>query len=368
MAIAPPVQHSQGYLDDDKGPIIIGLSIAVTGLSTIAVLARLFTRQKFMGRLHLDDWLSLAAMLFEWAAVAGAIAAVGKGNGTHFDLLDVHKQQSVIFWTILGFPFGLMALGLPKLAVSALLMRLMVPERLHRILLWVLPGFSMLTLLVCIALLYTRCLPTESLWNFAITDKKCYSPDIMVSFGIFSGAVCAFTDLYLAIYPASVLWGLQMNLKKKIALSVALGIGAISAVFAIYKCTRLPSLKSMDFSYDTSDLIIWTVLEASSLIIACCIPVLQPLIDAILGRRTFGSSPAVHSYESNNTGRRQEDVELSNKGRSKQTTTTFTSKYVSRGHAPLGSQESILGSDSRMEDGGGARRALRDALGKRGHA
>jgi hypothetical protein len=30
-------------------------------------------------------------------------------------------------------------------------------------------------------------------------------------------------------------------------------------IVAIYKSTRIPSLKSEDFSYDTSDLVIWTV-------------------------------------------------------------------------------------------------------------
>ncbi|KAI8274601.1 hypothetical protein K4K60_009537 [Colletotrichum sp. SAR11_57] len=37
----------------------------------------------------------------------------------------------------------------------------------------------------------------------------------------------AFVDAYLAIYPAVVLSKLQMSLKKKIALSVALGIGSM---------------------------------------------------------------------------------------------------------------------------------------------
>lgn len=61
-------------------------------------------------------------------------------------------------------------------------------------------------------------------------------------------ALSAFTDLYLAAYPAVVLWGLQMNIKKKVALCFALGIGSISAVVAIYKCTRIPSLAENDFT------------------------------------------------------------------------------------------------------------------------
>lgn len=37
----------------------------------------------------------------------------------------------------------------------------------------------------------------------------------------------AFTDLYLAIYPAVVLFSLQIPLRKKVALTGALGIGSM---------------------------------------------------------------------------------------------------------------------------------------------
>lgn len=40
-------------------------------------------------------------------------------------------------------------------------------------------------------------------------------------------AFSAFVDVYLAIYPAIVLFRLQMATKKKIALSCALGIGSM---------------------------------------------------------------------------------------------------------------------------------------------
>ena len=76
-------------------------------------------------------------------------------------------------------------------------------------------------------------------------------------------------DLYLAVYPATVLFTLQMKLKKRIALSIALGIGSVfvllenamfmrelttlfsASVVAIYKVTRLSELASRDFSCTT---------------------------------------------------------------------------------------------------------------------
>lgn len=61
-------------------------------------------------------------------------------------------------------------------------------------------------------------------------------------------ALSAFVDLYLALYPAVILARLQMNLRKKIALAVALGIGSVACIVAAYKCTRIPGLASDDFS------------------------------------------------------------------------------------------------------------------------
>lgn len=41
---------------------------------------------------------------------------------------------------------------------------------------------------------------------------------------------------------------------------------------------------------DTSDLVVWTVIEGSTIIIACSIPILQPLLEKILRRNPFAST------------------------------------------------------------------------------
>ncbi|KAJ4160376.1 hypothetical protein NW754_003501 [Fusarium falciforme] len=214
----------------------------------------------------------------------------------------------------------------------------------------------MLSLAVCIIILFAQCRPVQSQWDFSITEKTCWSPYILVDFAIFAGSLSATTDLYLAVYPAVILWRLQMNIRKKIALSFALGIGSISTIVAIYKCTRLPSLASPDFSYDTSDLVIWTIIEASTIIIACCIPVLQPLVDLLMGRRTFDTSSGGYkhynssgyqNYGSSRTGQHRSDIELSTsrQGHTAPKRDMSNVKYLGSGAVELDSQESILQHD-----------------------
>lgn len=57
------VVHGQAYLDQDKGPTILGVMFTMTILSTLFVGARVFTRQHIMGKMHLDDWLTAAALV-----------------------------------------------------------------------------------------------------------------------------------------------------------------------------------------------------------------------------------------------------------------------------------------------------------------
>ena len=63
-----------------------------------------------------------------------------------------------------------------------------------------------------------------------------------------------------------------------------------STIVAVYKTTRLPSLASGDFTFSTSDLVVFTIAEGGTIIIAACIPVLQPLLEMITGKRGWLSS------------------------------------------------------------------------------
>ncbi|KAK1730002.1 uncharacterized protein BDZ83DRAFT_783615 [Colletotrichum acutatum] len=323
---------------EDKGPMALDVVISMSVLSALFTAGRLFVRGKILKHFHLDDYLIVASVVCGWTNVGTAIAVVAHGNGRHFDVLTLEQKSGAILWTIAGFPPGVMSFGLPKLAVVALLTRIMKPSRWHALFLWFIATFCLINLIGC---------------DFSVTDKTCWYKWILVYFAIYSGGFCALVDLYLAIYPAVVLAKLQMSIRKKVALSIALGIGSISSIVAIYKCSRLPSLASMDFSYDTSDLVTWTIVEGSTMIIAACIPVLQPLGELIFGKRIFSSGGGRYTYEnygSGPSGQYRSDIEMS---RSKEATKRVARRQhsanaisfddtVSTTMVTRGSQESIL--------------------------
>jgi hypothetical protein len=120
-----------------------------------------------------------------------------------------------------------MSFSLPKLAVVALLTQLLKPSRWHKWLLWFLGISCQAAQLATVGVLLGQCTPTRSLWNFSIKGQ-CWDKRILVAFCIGTAVYSAVVDLYLAAYPAAVLFKLQMPMKKKLALSAALGIGTMS--------------------------------------------------------------------------------------------------------------------------------------------
>lgn len=56
---APPKlpHHTDAYLAETKGPTILATCITLCVLSTVFVFARLFTRQKLMGKMNSDDYM-----------------------------------------------------------------------------------------------------------------------------------------------------------------------------------------------------------------------------------------------------------------------------------------------------------------------
>jgi hypothetical protein len=119
-----------------------------------------------------------------------------------------------------------MSFSIPKLAVIALLTQLLKPSTFHKWFLWSMGILCQFALLSTVGVLLGQCTPTRLLWDWSV-DGTCFPKYILTAYCIATAIFSAVVDLYLAIYPATVLFKLQMPLKKKLALVVALGIGTM---------------------------------------------------------------------------------------------------------------------------------------------
>ena len=97
-----------------------------------------------------------------------------------------------------SFLFGILSFTVPKLAVAAMLSRILNPGRLAKTWLWFLTGLAAAVSCVCIVILFTMCSPPRALWEVPLLTPQygatCKSVWILVDYAIFTG--CALTLLF----------------------------------------------------------------------------------------------------------------------------------------------------------------------------
>ncbi|KAJ5614881.1 hypothetical protein N7528_008535 [Penicillium herquei] len=288
---------SDGQLTANKGPMMMAVMWALTSVALILVAARLCVRTRILRNLGADDWLIALAMFFGVIFVATSTISVHYGYGQHLTRLSNSNAEKALMWNMISFIFGIVSFAIPKLAIAALLNRLLNPTSIQKIIMWSLTGMVSAIAFSNIILYLTECKPVEGIFKPLMVESgaaTCRNAWILIHFATFNGAFSAFVDLYLATYPGYVLFHLQMSLRKKIALSTALGLGSVAAATAIVKCTQLKGLAdTSDGTYATVPLVIWTCVETNVCVIAACIPTLQPFMDWILKKMKLLSSHKV---------------------------------------------------------------------------
>ncbi|KAK6860412.1 hypothetical protein PG995_004048 [Apiospora arundinis] len=270
------------YIHQSKGPGVLAAIITVTAIGFVFTLTRLFVRAAVHRKQLPDDYIIVFSMICCFTSVAFGVLAIHSGSGRHFDLLNSDQKSKVILWSICGFVPGVFSVAFPKFAIVYLISRLLCPTRFHLVLLWTITGMAFILLSGCYIILFVQCTPIQSQWDFSIKGK-CLDPQILANVSAAASAYSAFVDFYLVAYPATILFRLQLTLKRKLALSTALLTGSIAGISALYKCIRITSCTTSDFSYDKSYLLIWTLIESNALITAASIPILEPIYDLLRG-------------------------------------------------------------------------------------
>ena len=106
---------------------------------------------------------------------------------------------------------------------------------------------SLLFASIAVILTFAQCRPVSALWNPELTAlgmATCWPPHRQSDFSIFTGsesfsyALCghfltrvagwlAFIDLALALLPITIMWNLQLSLRKKVGISAVMGLGVL---------------------------------------------------------------------------------------------------------------------------------------------
>lgn len=112
------------------------------------------------------------------------------GYGQHTAILSSLAAEKALLWNMISFIFGIISFALPKLAVAALLHRILNPTRVHSVIMLGLVAMVAVIALINILIYVTMCNPPEGLWKASMVasgQAKCRNVWILISFATFNG-------------------------------------------------------------------------------------------------------------------------------------------------------------------------------------
>ena len=114
------------------------------------------------------------------------------GMDAHTDTLTKHQIKQALMYSTASFAPGILSFTLPKLGVTALLIRILNPMPRTALALWIFVGIVVLLNLGCVVILYAQCEPVAALWDSALRDQagtRCWSSDVLTEYSITTACV-----------------------------------------------------------------------------------------------------------------------------------------------------------------------------------
>ncbi|PLB48610.1 hypothetical protein P170DRAFT_382888 [Aspergillus steynii IBT 23096] len=265
-----------------RSEAILVTTAVILGISQFTVFLRFYVRLRLVRSFGTDDWIMLIASIFNIGfGICGILGAVyGMGQKTpYFANRPDHYR-----WAMLCFYFGqvfyVVTCVLARLSIALSLLRLTV-ERIHSLMLYIITALSIMAGLIFFFFTVFQCQPVHYFWNRIDTPGRCLNMDLLLGIVYMYSAVAAICDFTIGLLPAFMVWKLKMNQRTKVAVAGLLGIGCVASSAVIVRMPFLQFSKHPEFLYQTTQIAIWSHVEAGLGLTAASLMTIRPLLRAM---------------------------------------------------------------------------------------
>lgn len=153
-------------------------------------------------------------------------------GGTRHLAYLIEDPEHMVYVTKLNWvaqPLAIFCLGSGKISIALLILRLLNRASVFRKWsLYVAIVWTGVNTFLMILFTFIQCKDAAALWDNRVkANTQCWDPSVQSSFSIYGAAVHSMTDFYLAVIPVTLVWNLQTDLKKRLALCALLGCGSM---------------------------------------------------------------------------------------------------------------------------------------------
>ncbi|KAI0481371.1 integral membrane protein [Xylariaceae sp. FL0804] len=263
--------NTPGYI----GNGVLATTWILTFIATIVVLVRLHVCIRILRKVSIDDYIILITMLIGIGNSVCITMSYSWGLGTHIEYLQLPEITYTVKWVFICEVFGIMCPGFGRISYAFMLLRLLPPSKVRRNLLWVIIGIQYVVDVATICVNFAQCKPISGYWDKTV-EANCWPATVQTSVGFFQGAVSSAVDLFLALFPISIFWGLNMERKQKLSIMAIMGSSIFAMVASIVKTVKIQAIGATgDLTHSLAQLAIAWTLEANVVLLVVSIPKLR---------------------------------------------------------------------------------------------
>ncbi|KAF2153680.1 hypothetical protein K461DRAFT_319926 [Myriangium duriaei CBS 260.36] len=291
MEVAPTdADHFPGYTKEGVALLLTAGFLIST--SVILYVLRAASASKKLGKWRIDFIFISVAVSLMVASFALMERALRYGLGHHTIDLSYHQITKVIEFTVLYLSLFILSTTFAKFSTIALLVPvqgIQSPARVYG--LYAIGVLQAVFAIPLVFLIIFECDPVPRLWN-VMGPGSCPRKELTHQWALAQGAISAFVDFALAAWPLLMVPSLKVSFKTKVGFCLLMSVGSIAGVASILRdVVTQESVSGNDTVFTYQKLVLWSVVEQTTIIILSTIPTLRPLFRKWFGRET----PAVSS-------------------------------------------------------------------------
>ena len=190
--------------DQSNAATLYAITWLFWALSTVFIMARIFTHAKLTKTLGWDDLVICLAWALNTVESALVTISTSYGFDRHEFYLTPDEASAAAKWQIITEPFGIISPTVTKIAITLLIQKMMSPSTSGALFLWIINFIGLILAIVTSIIAFFRCQPVSAGW-LPIGDFHCWDPMILIGFGVASASFSALGDFVLALFPTSFL-------------------------------------------------------------------------------------------------------------------------------------------------------------------
>jgi hypothetical protein len=268
----PPNMNGLGYT---------AISVCL-GITTLFVAARIFAVWFVVRKTTLGEYIMIVSFILFIANCAIVLHAIGdSGFFIHQWNIKLKNLHVVIYPYFIATCVFLVEIMLIKANLVLEWLRIFCPTSKRNYIWWgcvALLAVNFLYYPAALVAFSLTCRPYRKNWN-RLLPGTCWDSGTL---DIFSATLSMVIDLVILLLPQKVIWGLNMNRRRKLGVASIFAIGIIGCIAAAFRLeATVRYTRTEDVTYVFAQLSLWVCAECSAGLIVYAMPLLPRTLGAI---------------------------------------------------------------------------------------